>query len=78
MSSDASNIHQFEIALPPPETDAVLKSKAHAAFVAYEAAIRDGDTDLAEAAAERFRTASESLKRSGKRAAEMSLGGRIQ
>ena len=47
---------------PPPRLTDILKEKAHLAFLAHEAALRDGDVILAEAAAQRFRNASAALK----------------
>ena len=51
------------VALPPRTPDEIAadkraKATAKAAFVAYDAAMRDGDTELAEAARRRFLGAS--------------------
>lgn len=50
--------HQFEMVLPAPSTDSVLKDRAHRAFVAFQDAERAGDTAAAEAATKRFLAAS--------------------
>lgn len=39
----------------------LLKGKAKAAFAAYDSAVREGDAELAEICANRFRQASSSL-----------------
>ena len=61
--------HQFELSLPPRSTDEILKERAHMAFLAHQAALRDGDAEHAEAARLRFVEASAHLvaKRKGTR-----------
>lgn len=54
--------HQFALHLPAANAEPAelrrAKARAHAAFMAYEAAMRDGDRELAQAARERFLDAS--------------------
>ncbi len=61
MSVATGSTRQLELHIPAASADAILKEKAHLAFLAHQRAVRDGDTELAAAALERFRTLSAHL-----------------
>ena len=57
---------QSELFLASHTTDTILKDRAKFAYTAYEAHVRDGNTELAAAALKRFQDASAALAPSQK------------